>query len=69
MQINRLTDAGKVYGYIKFFHPWLQYKNINWDSAFAVNIDEIINAGSRSEYAAVLQKMFSSLNDGLTTFL
>ncbi len=66
-QINRLADAGKVYGYIKYFHPWLQYKDINWDSAFAANVEGIINAKNKREYAAAIQKIFSSLNDGLTT--
>lgn len=28
-QINRLADAGKVWGYLKYYHPYLQYKNIN----------------------------------------
>ena len=68
-QINRLADAGKVYGYIKYFHPWLQYKNINWDSAFAANVEGIINAKSKSEYANVMQKLFSCLNDNMTTVI
>jgi len=66
-QINRLADAGKVYGYIKYFHPYLQYKKINWDSAFAANVEGIIKAANTEQYAAVLNKMFSVLEDGLTT--
>ena len=66
-QINRLADAGKVYGYIKYFHPWLQYKDINWDSAFAANVEEIVKATNREDYVLIMQKLFSSLNDGLTT--
>ncbi len=65
-QINRLADAGKVYGYIKYFHPWLQYKDINWDSTFAANVGGIINAKDKNEYADVMQKLLSTLNDGLT---
>ena len=66
-QINRFADAGKVYGYIKYFHPSLRYKEINWDSAFAENTERIIKAGNSYEYAAVMQEMFSVLKDGLTT--
>jgi C-terminal processing protease CtpA/Prc len=66
-QLNRLADAGKIYGYVKYFHPFLQYKNINWDSAFASNVEAIIKATNKFEYAAALQKMFSVLEDGLTT--
>ena len=66
-QINRLADAGKVYGYIKYFHPWLQYKDINWDSTFAANVEGIIKTTNREDYVLIMQKLFSSLNDGLTT--
>ena len=66
-QINRLADAGKVYGYIKYFHPFLQYRDIDFDSAFAANVDGIIRARNRDEYAAVMQRLLSSLNDNLTT--
>jgi len=66
-QINRLADAGKVYGYVKYFHPFLQYKDINWDSAFAANVQGIIDAKSKEEYAAVMQRLFSTLDDNLTT--
>jgi len=66
-QINRLADAGKVYGYIKYFHPFLQYKDINWDSAFAASVNGIIAARNRDEYAAVMQRLLSSLKDNLST--
>jgi hypothetical protein len=44
----------------------LQYNKINWDSAFALNIEGIINARNKNEYAVVVQKMLSALNDNLT---
>ena len=66
-QINRLADAGKIYGYVKYFHPFLQYKDLNWDSAFAANVEYIIKAKNKDEYATVLKKLFSCLDDGITT--
>lgn len=68
-QINRLADAGKVYGYIKYFHPYMQYQSINWDSIFVSKVDEIIQAKNRNEYAAVMRKMLFALNDNLTTVM
>jgi len=68
-QINRLADAGKVYGYVKYFHPFLQYKDIKWDSAFAANVQGIIDAKNKEKYANVMQQMLSSLNDNLTDLL
>jgi len=65
-QINRLADAGKVYGLVKYFHPYLQYKTLNWDSVFAANVQGIIQAKNKQEYADVIQRMLSVLNDNLT---
>jgi C-terminal processing protease CtpA/Prc len=69
IQISRLADAGKVYSYIKCFHPFLQFKQINWDSAFAANVEGIIEAKSKEEYAAVMQRLLSALNDNLTVVI
>lgn len=66
-QTSRLAGAGRVYGYIKYFHPFLQYKDINWDSAFAANVEGIIKATNRNEYAAVMQRLLASLDDDLST--
>ncbi len=68
-QINRIADAGKVYGYIKYFHPFLQYKNINWDSTFAAHAERIVNASGKEEYAKAMQQLLAPINDDLTTVL
>lgn len=66
-QFDRLADAGKVYGYIKYFHPGLQYSKLNWDSTFAANVEPILNARNKEEYAAAMQHLLDPLNDDLTT--
>jgi C-terminal processing protease CtpA/Prc len=66
-QIHRLADAGKLYGYVKYFHPYLQYKNINWDSAFVAAVPKILAAKNKTDYAVSLKNLFLVLNDPLTT--
>lgn len=68
-QINRVADAGKVWGYMKYFHPYLQYKNISWDSAFAAIIPDILAAKNKGEYEKSLEKLFSVLNDPVTAVI
>ncbi|GAA4454072.1 hypothetical protein GCM10023189_20030 [Nibrella saemangeumensis] len=68
-QYNRLADAGKLYGYVKYFHPNLQTKALRWDSAFAAAVPAVLATRNRSEYAAVLIKLLSVLDDPLTTVL
>jgi C-terminal processing protease CtpA/Prc len=65
-QINRLANAGKVYGLVKYFNPYLQYKTLNWDSIFAANVERIIQAKNKEEYTNVVQRILAPLNDNLT---
>ncbi len=65
-QTKRLADAGKLWGHIKYFHPYLQYKNIPWDSAFAAAVPDIINATDKASYAAALQQWLNILEDPMT---
>jgi len=53
-----LADAGKSYSYVKYFHPFVQYKSINWDSAFAADVEGIINSKDKDEYAQVYNIFF-----------
>jgi C-terminal processing protease CtpA/Prc len=69
LPIDRLMDAGKIYGQVKYFHPYLQYKDINWDSAFIVKVPTIIAAKDKKDYAAALQDLFSVLKDPVTSVL
>lgn len=68
-QINRVADAGKVWGYIKYYHPYIQYKNINWDSAFSESVPKILEAKNKKEYENCLQNLFSTLNDPVTAVI
>lgn len=65
-QTRRLVDAGKLWGYIKYFHPYLQYKSINWDSAFAAAVPAIIDATDPTSYTAALQQWLGILQDPVT---
>lgn len=65
-QVNRLADVGKIYGYIKYFHPYLQYKSINWDSAFASHVPNVIAATTKDGYMVALNNLFSVLQDSMT---
>ena len=68
-QKKRLADAGKLWGYVKYFHPYLQYKNINWDSAFAAAVPRIIDAPDKAGYTAALQQWLDVLQDPMTTVI
>ena len=66
-QKQRLFEASKLWGNIKYLHPWLQYKSIPWDSAFAAISPAILSTQTTGQYFEQLQKLVSVLGDGATT--
>jgi hypothetical protein len=68
-QINRIADAGKVWGYIKYHHPYLQYKNISWDSAFAATVPDILAAKNKEDYEKCIVNLLSILKDPVTAVI
>ena len=65
-QINYLYEAGRLWGNIRYFHPALQYKQINWDSSFISAVPGIMAASNHEQFATALNKMLAVLNDPAT---
>src|SRR5215813_3858156 len=63
VRIGRLAALGKLWGAIKFFHPYLAYKDIDWDAALVETIPKVNEAKSADEYRAAVTHMLSFLND------
>jgi C-terminal processing protease CtpA/Prc len=62
-RIERLAALGKLWGAIKFFHPYLAYKDIDWDEALVQTIPKVNEAKSADEYRAAVAHMLSVLKD------
>jgi C-terminal processing protease CtpA/Prc len=62
-RIERLAALGRLWGAIKFFHPYLVYKNIDWDEALVQTIPKANAAKSTDEYRAAIAHLLSFLND------
>lgn len=63
---ERVIAAGRVWAQIKFFHPWLGYKAIDWDAAFTDALPSIEAAKTADEYRAALERMVDRLGDPVT---
>jgi len=64
--VDRLVAIGKLWSTARFFHPYLAYRAIDWDSAFAAAASTVSAAGSTAEYAAAVQGMLDALGDRAT---
>jgi C-terminal processing protease CtpA/Prc len=63
---GRLAALGRLWGAIKFFHPYLAYKEIDWDGAVVKAIPQVKAARTPDEYRAALSNLLQVLNDPAT---
>jgi hypothetical protein len=66
VRVERLVELGKLWVNIRYFHPYLAYRDINWDAAFANAVPKVDAAASSNQYAAAVQEMLDVLGDPLT---
>ena len=64
--IKRLEALGKLWAEIKYFHPYLAYREINWDAALVGAIPKAEVAKDAAEYAAAVEQLLDPLNDPAT---
>ena len=66
-RIERLAALGRLWVSIKYFHPWLAYRPIDWDAALATAVPLVNAARDRAGYATAVQRMLDALGDPVTT--
>jgi C-terminal processing protease CtpA/Prc len=65
--VERLTRLAKLWGTVRFLHPYLAYKEeIDWDAALVRAIPAVRSARTPQEYAAAVQGMLAALGDPVT---
>jgi len=56
----------KVWGLVRFTHPYLAYRNIDWDGALTQTIPKVESARSGKEYGQAIGMLLSVLKDPVT---
>jgi C-terminal processing protease CtpA/Prc len=64
--IERLTHLAKLWGTVRYLHPWLAYKEIDWDAALVQALPKVRSASTPEQYAAAVQGMLDALGDPVT---
>ena len=62
-RVERLAGLARVWGAVKYFHPYLAYRDVDWDKALVEAIPKVRAAQSRQEYEAALDSMLAVLGD------
>jgi C-terminal processing protease CtpA/Prc len=65
-RINRLVRVGKVWAALRWFHPYLMYRSVDWDRALIDALPKIDGAQSADDFDAAVSGMLGALRDPLT---
>ncbi len=64
--VDRLAHVGKLWGTVRYLHPWVAYKDVDWDAALVAALPRVRAAKTSEEYKAAVQGMLDALGDPLT---
>jgi len=67
--LDRLVQVGRLWGTVRYLHPYLLYRDIDWDAALVAALPRVEAAKSREEYAAAVQSLLDALGDPVTRVL
>jgi C-terminal processing protease CtpA/Prc len=65
-RIERLARLGKLWGTVRYMHPFLGYRDIDWDAALINAIPKVESAKTKDEFAAAVAEMLAALGDPAT---
>lgn len=61
---DRLLATARLWATVNYFHPYLAYRNIDWDGALIEALPRIRAAATPGEYESALRAMLDRLHDG-----
>src|SRR5438067_225358 len=67
IRIKRLCGLCELWGAVKYFHPSLAYKEIDWDLALVETVPLVNAATSSGEYRAAIHHLLLYLDDPNTS--
>lgn len=63
---DRLARVGKLWGTVRYLHPWLAYKDIDWDAALVAALPKVREAKTVEEYRVAVEGLLAALGDPVT---
>src|SRR6185295_7368938 len=65
-KIEELAALGRLWGEVKFVHPWLHSRDIDWDAALLAALPAAIESRGPTEFRAVVAELLAALDDPAT---
>ena len=67
--VERLAGLGRLWGAVKFFHPALAGRDVDWDQALVTAAPLVVTAASAADYRRALDQLLAALADPATRTL
>jgi C-terminal processing protease CtpA/Prc len=67
--VERLAGLARLWGRVKYFHPYLGYRKVEWDQALVEAVPLVEAATTTEEYRAAVDHMLGFLGDPQTRTL
>jgi C-terminal processing protease CtpA/Prc len=61
-----LAAGGQLWVAVKYFHPWLAYRDLDWDAVWVEAYPKIKDAANPAAYAKAIDDMLAPLRDPVT---
>jgi hypothetical protein len=62
-ETDKLASLGKMYGFLKYYHPEVAKGKLNWDQEFIKILPEIIKASDKESISTVYIEWIQSLGE------
>lgn len=59
-ELDRLAALGKVWGFLKYYHPGVAAGSIDWDSVVVATVPTVRAARTSAEFRATLQSLLKA---------
>lgn len=66
VQVERVATLGELWTTIKYFHPQLAYRDLNWDSALVDVMPRVLTATDSAAYRQAVEDMLAAVGDPAT---
>lgn len=66
LYVAQMMSTARLWNVVKFQHPYLAYKEIDWDGALLASLPAIRGATDENEFLLAIERMLSALDDTST---
>lgn len=67
--VERVGAFGRLWATIKYFHPWLAWRDVIWDEALVRTLPAALAARNHQDFARAVEEMLGALGDPATRVL